>query len=116
MEGLVKLVGANIKEIRIQKGLTREQLAEKCSLQPSYLAGVERGERNITLQTLEKISTGLEISSTKIFQFGDIQIENQYFNKEELLKVLFEKLMNRSEREITMVIKIVDEILNVIEN
>lgn len=48
MNGLLEMVGANIKLIRSEKGLTREQLAEKCELQPSYLADVERGKRNIT--------------------------------------------------------------------
>jgi len=54
MEQLVDIVGVNIREIRKQKKLTQEELAEKSELQTSYLAGVERGDRNITLQTSEK--------------------------------------------------------------
>jgi len=42
------------------KKLTQEELAEKCGLQTSYVAGVERGDRNITIQSLEKIIEGLE--------------------------------------------------------
>lgn len=68
MEQLVNIVGANIKEIRKRKRMTQEELAEKCGLQTSYLAGVERGDRNITIQTLEKITVGLEIYAKDLFE------------------------------------------------
>lgn len=55
MDTLVKLVGFNIKQIRKSKNMTQDELSEKCGLQTSYLAGVERGDRNITLQSLERI-------------------------------------------------------------
>ena len=48
--------------------MTQEELAEKCGLQTSYLAGVERGDRNIPLQTLEKITAGLEINAKDLFE------------------------------------------------
>ncbi|MEK8199497.1 helix-turn-helix domain-containing protein [Lysinibacillus sp. FSL M8-0134] len=47
-------VVANIKEIRKHKKIIQEGLAEKSGLQTSYLDGVERGDRNINLQTLKK--------------------------------------------------------------
>jgi len=79
VDNLVKLIGNNIKEIRKSKKMTQEDLAEKCGLQTSYLAGVERGDRNITLQTLEKIIVGLEEITPNIFNVEGLNIDYNYF-------------------------------------
>lgn len=47
--------------------MTQEALAEKAELHYSYIGGVERGERNISLETLEKIIKALEISPLNCF-------------------------------------------------
>lgn len=112
MDSLVKLVGINIKEMRKAKRLTREELAEKCGLQTSYLAGVERGERNITLQTLEKIIAGLEEVPAFIFNFDSLNIDEQYFEKKELITLLLNLIDNKSEAEIRLILKVAIEIFD----
>lgn len=49
--------------------MTQEELSEKCGLQTSFLAGVERGERNITIQTLERIIDGLNEEPKNLYFF-----------------------------------------------
>ncbi|WKT74956.1 helix-turn-helix domain-containing protein [Lysinibacillus fusiformis] len=115
MESLVKLVGSNIKEIRKLKKLTQEELAEKCGLQTSYLAGVERGDRNITIQTLEKITEGLEEAPSSIFKFDTLNFDNKYFEKKELVIILQNLVENRSESEVRLVLNIANEIFNTYE-
>lgn len=115
MDGLVKLVGSNIKEIRKLKKLTQEELAEKCGLQTSYLAGVERGDRNITIQTLEKITVGLEEAPRSIFNFDTLNFDNKYFEKKELIMILQNLIEDRSEAEIRLVLNIANEIFNAYE-
>lgn len=115
MESLVKLVGSNIKEIRKMKKLTQEELAEKCGLQTSYLAGVERGDRNITIQTLEKITEGLEETPSSIFKFDTINFDNKYFEKKELIMILQNLIEDRSEVEIRLILNIANEIFNTFE-
>ena len=44
---------------RERQGLTQEALAERAGLHPTYVAGIERGERNVTLLTLSKVAAGL---------------------------------------------------------
>ncbi|KAB0443981.1 helix-turn-helix domain-containing protein [Lysinibacillus fusiformis] len=116
MESLVKLVGSNIKEIRKLKKLTQEELAEKCGLQTSYLAGVERGDRNITIQTLEKIIEGLEEVPSNIFKFDTINFDNKYFEKKELIMILQNLLEDRSEAQVRLVLSIANEIFNTYED
>jgi len=115
VDSLVKLVGSNIKEIRKLKKLTQEELAEKCGLQTSYLAGVERGDRNITIQTLEKITEGLEEAPSSIFKFDTLNFDNMYFKKKELVKILQNLIEDRNESEIRLILNIANEVFNTYE-
>jgi transcriptional regulator with XRE-family HTH domain len=64
---LVKL-GNTIKSIRASKGLSQEDLALASGIDRSYLGGVERGEHNIALVNLEKISVALGIPLRDLFK------------------------------------------------
>ncbi|TGN33108.1 helix-turn-helix domain-containing protein [Lysinibacillus sp. S2017] len=110
MSELIRIICANIREVRKSKGLTQEELAEKCDLHTSYLAGVERGERNITIQTLEKIAQGLEISPVNLLKVDQLNIDDQYFNKQGKLHLLINLVNEFSEDEISKLINIVREI------
>ena len=56
-----KLVGERIRELRLSRGLSQEAFAEKCRLHRTYVGAVERGERNITLCTLQKFADALKV-------------------------------------------------------
>ena len=64
-----KLLGKRIKSLRRSKGYTQEELAEIIDISANYLAGIERGEANPTLSLLQRLSTGLEIPLTELFQY-----------------------------------------------
>lgn len=68
---LPESVGNRIRELRKAKGWTQEQLAEAASLHYSYIGGVERGDRNISLETLEKIIAALDVPAFEFFRFED---------------------------------------------
>lgn len=57
------LVGENLREVRKRRGLTQEKLAEQLGVTPRYLAGIERGERNLTLDSVDALAANLEIDS-----------------------------------------------------
>lgn len=109
MEQLINIVGANIKEIRKQKKMTQEELAEKCGLQTSYLAGVERGDRNITLQTLEKITVGLEINAKDLFEL-DSPMKQLPIETEQLIRMFAEQLKLKSDVEVKLIIELANKI------
>lgn len=59
--------GARVRELRKQKGLSQEALALACGLDRSYVGGVERGERNISLMNIHRIAAALGISVRELF-------------------------------------------------
>jgi transcriptional regulator with XRE-family HTH domain len=62
-----KHFGERVRELRKQKGLSQEALALSCELDRSYIGGVERGERNISLLNIQKIADALGISPRELF-------------------------------------------------
>lgn len=64
---ILERYGIRIKELRKQKNLTQEKLAEKAKLHYTYIGTVERGEKNISLFNIEKISKALGVNLAKFF-------------------------------------------------
>ncbi len=59
--------GARLRSIRQRTGLSQEALALACGLDRTYIGGVERGERNISLVNIHKIANGLGHSARDLF-------------------------------------------------
>jgi transcriptional regulator with XRE-family HTH domain len=52
-------VGLNLQKLRREKGLSREELADRANIHQTYLSGVERGKRNPTVTVLQRIAEAL---------------------------------------------------------
>lgn len=107
-ESLLKLVGAKIRDLRKERGLSQEQLGENSGFHLTYIGGVERGTRNISLANLERIASTLEVDVHELFQyhheFGELR------DKGEVLKEAIDLLASREESEIKMAVKILNTI------
>lgn len=53
--------GARLREVRKRKGFSQEGLALACGLDRTYIGGVERGERNISLVNIQKIADAIGV-------------------------------------------------------
>jgi transcriptional regulator with XRE-family HTH domain len=62
-----KLVGYNLRRIRVGKDVSQEQLAFDAGVDRSYLGGIERGEENPSVDTLEKIAAILVVEIRDFF-------------------------------------------------
>ena len=60
--------GNRIRKLRKERGLSQEDLALCCDLDRSYIGGVERGERNVSLLNIERIATGLGVKPSELFR------------------------------------------------
>ena len=61
MADINKQVGLNIKKYRKRKGWSQERLAQEAEMHRAYIGQIERGEKNIGLSNLDKISDALKI-------------------------------------------------------
>lgn len=68
MSDITLVVGKRLRACRIKKGLSQEKLAETAGFHPTYVGQVERGEKNLTIESLEKMCRALEISFSKLFE------------------------------------------------
>ena len=56
----------NLRRLRGQRGFSQEMAAEKCGLHRTYVGAIERGERNVTLTTLQEIAAGLRVDPLRL--------------------------------------------------
>lgn len=61
MADIAKVIGERIKIYRNRAGYSQEELAEKAGLHNTYIGQLERGEKNATLESIEKVSRALQI-------------------------------------------------------
>ena len=61
-----KRFGEKIRTLRTARGLSQEALAEKAKLHRTYVGGIERGERNISLINIEKLAVALNVTVESI--------------------------------------------------
>lgn len=60
--------GKKVKKLRKERGLSQEKFALKINMDRTYLASVEAGKRNISLNNIEKIAKGFGISMSHLFE------------------------------------------------
>ena len=72
MSQIAKTVGRRIRNYRTGQGLSQEKLAELSGCHPTYIGQLERGEKNATLESIEKIASALQVPLSKLFEMpGD---------------------------------------------
>ena len=67
MSDIAKIIGQRIRNYRTQKGLSQEKLAELAGCHPTSIGQLERGEKNATLESVEKIASAMDISLSELF-------------------------------------------------
>lgn len=63
-----RLVGRNVRRVRMEKGLTQEAFAERSGFSQQYLSDLERGRRNPTVVTLFELATALGVSHVALVE------------------------------------------------
>jgi transcriptional regulator with XRE-family HTH domain len=64
----LKKFGNKIRLLRHQQGLSQEQLAELCGLHRTYIGGIERGERNVSLLNMIRIARALNTTVSLLLE------------------------------------------------
>ena len=62
-----RVVGRNVRRVRLDRGLTQEELAHDAEIAPSYLSQIESGKRNPTVNLLQTLAATLRIPIVEFF-------------------------------------------------
>ena len=105
MSEIAKAVGQRIRNYRTRAGFSQEKLAEMSGCHPTYIGQLERGEKNATLGSIEKVASSLNISLSTLFEnlngqerkernspleCYDFLLTKSQEEQEQLLKILLE--------------------------
>lgn len=64
--------GAAVRELRLQKNISQEALADMAGIDRSYMGGIERGQHNVALINIKKIADSLELSVSELMSFAEL--------------------------------------------
>lgn len=62
-----RLLGERVRELRLARGWSQEELGERCDLDRTYVSGIERGVRNPTLTVIASIAAGFKVAIEELF-------------------------------------------------
>ena len=66
MPTVQEVLGSRIREFRLKKGFSQESFADHCGLHRTYMGGIERGERDLTVQTVLTVAKGLNMTMSEL--------------------------------------------------
>ena len=64
---IIKVCGANLRKYRKELGVSQEKFAEMCGLHRTYISDIERFQRSISLENIQKIADALGIETYLLF-------------------------------------------------
>lgn len=64
-------LGVAVKTLREERGLSQEGLADRCHLHRNYVGGIERGERNPTLEVIGRLAEGLGLKPSELLRAAE---------------------------------------------
>jgi CheY-like chemotaxis protein/DNA-binding XRE family transcriptional regulator len=100
-----KSFGASVRVWRDRLGVSQEELAERAGLHRTYISDVERGARNVSLESIEKLARALEISVSALLSYYREPVADntqaRFLSPDELVDILFVE-DNADDVELTM--------------
>lgn len=79
--GVKEELGKKIKRMRINRGLTQEQLAETVNISQRTLSGIEIGENFVTAETLDKLIKALNTTTDELFELEHLKSEQELLDE-----------------------------------
>ena len=68
---ILKSFGNRIKKIRLEQGISQEQLGQLAELDRTYISGIERGLRNVSLINIDRLAAALNVEPAELLKFSE---------------------------------------------
>ena len=104
-------LGQRLRELRQARAFSQEQIANIAGIVPAYLGQVERGEKNITVKTLEKVCLALNITLSEFFS----AVKEQDKNIDEISNQILHQLIGKTKSEKKAILKLVKLVFSIQE-
>ena len=106
MSETIKILGQRIRNYRVGKGLSQEKLAELSGCHPTYIGQIERGEKNATVESVEKIAAALGVTLSELFE----KLGSPDLRGNEIPLRCYELVSSKSREEQEQIYRILSEI------
>ena len=103
MGKLRKEFGIRIRQIRKARGWTQEEFGAIAGLDYKYLGAIERGEKNLTIDNIEKIAKGFAIDACQLFLFSLKDVMSEKEITEEKIQDIFDKCDDKAKKFILLI-------------
>lgn len=107
MSYTTKNIGMRIRQCRIERSLTQEQLAEKINIAPNYLSQIENGKRGVNLDNIVNIANELGVTFDYLMSDLNSDAIDEYDNEKKQWLALLD---GRSPRERRLLLNIVTDL------
>lgn len=104
MDDITFKIGNRIKQLRTAKDISQEELSLVSGLNRAFIGQLERGEKNATVRTIDKICNALEVSLHEFFSFevDEIDLTTDAFIK---LSSIFKELNDEQKEQVVTIVK-----------
>lgn len=109
MSELRQLIGTRIRAMRNTKGLTQQKLADIAGLDYRYIGALERGERNFSIDTLEKVLVALKVSLNELTYSVEVT-SNEDSIRQEAIDEFISTSSQLTKEQISTLRKIIKEV------
>lgn len=109
-KAIAQQVGARIRQLRTERGMSLEKLALECGMNPAFLGHVERGLRCPTVYTLARVCGGLGVSLAELFLAGP----DQETDCAAAIQHVTDRMRQLSPRQAQAVARLVDDALELL--
>jgi len=100
-----KLLGRRIRSLRRARDLSQEQLAEKAGISDKYLGELERGQKNVSVSVVERISAALDVEISDLLDFGHEK------GKTDLRREIATLANRASDRDLQTILRVLKSVL-----
>lgn len=104
--GIIEIVGNRVRTYRQKAGLSQSELGELAGLHNTYIGQIERGEKNVSLEAIDKVITALNLPYEVFFA----KIKNIGNDRRDMASECYEQIISMDSKQQRLLLNIIENI------